>query len=715
MSNKINEVNDFLFYNCDIPYKTKLSKQFFWPIYRYKIAITGFNLGNLNLFEYFILKFTEAVGKEKSDLKKLTAMEEDLIDFLQQKLYHKNYLDENFYITESGKQLLHEIIEAQENTNENSKSKQEPDFFYIYSDSFTGSLLPQITSIKKEKAIKSDITQEGKNLIVFNKQTSVGKATEDDEKKIWAFDFPDQHKPDISKKEVEQLIIKSMKNELIQAQPNFKVESINEIEKVYLAVYFILQEGNSEKWLVTEGFSNDFSTVFFPENLNKRDQYQIIKSRESIIAKFMNIPEKIKKELTEEQIKKLNPYYQYREIFEKLKTIETERPKLQKPDEIDTSDKQKDVQNITHSLISGLYEVMEWAFFYSAKNIKNKDEILKKLKRKTKAEITEMTFKAVKKYSILIEEKNKKSLSVRYGSILYSLKGAPPQLIPLVVFHLIAEDGNFEILIKKVPQVIDALVELTDLRNPAKHGDNINIESEKFDLYYSMGYCILNLLLSAVNNTNNGMVSQKDISYYKETENNIKTKKIQAEMKVEEALGFALQRKLPSEIYTDIVNIEKFFIDCEDSNINVINNFYNIFDKIFTKINRSLPLPSKVIKIQDCIEKAENAGFVMENEKFEVFTQINIERLQKALENRPISLQASFLVFLFKIEEIQLKKIKEKCPLMLMTIHSIAKVRGHGDILTILNEEYELIKKSIKDGRELLLSFIKCAYNLNLI
>ena len=109
MNNKINEAEEFLLYDCDIPYKTKLSQQFFWPIYRHKVAITGFNFKNLNLFEYFVLKFTEAAGKEKSVLKKLTAMEEDLIDFLQQRLYHKNYLDENYYITESGKQLLWEL------------------------------------------------------------------------------------------------------------------------------------------------------------------------------------------------------------------------------------------------------------------------------------------------------------------------------------------------------------------------------------------------------------------------------------------------------------------------------------------------------------------------------------------------------------------------------------------------------------------------------
>ncbi|UTC82221.1 hypothetical protein [Treponema denticola] len=714
MNNKINEAEDFLLYDCDIPYKTKLSKQFFWPIYRHKVAITGFNFQNLNLFEYFVLKFTEAAGKEKSVLKKLTAMEEDLIDFLQQRLYHKNYLDENYYITESGKQVLHEITEVQENAEENSNSNHEPDFFYIYSDSFTGSLLPKITAIKEEKVIQSNITQEGKNLIVFKKTTSVGKASENDDKKIWAFDFPVQHDQDISKKEVEQLIIKAMKDSLLPAQSNFKVESINETEKVYLAVYFILQEGNTEKWLITEGFSNDFSTVFVPENLKKGDQDEILKSRDDIVQKFINIPEKIKKELTEEQIKKLSPYYKYGEIFKKLKIIEIEKPALQKTDVIDTTDKQKTVQKIKKTLISNLYEVMEWSFFHSTDEIKNKDKVLKSLKGKAKAEIKEKALKAIKKYSIIVEEKNKKNLNVKYGSILYSLKGEP-QLMPLVVFHLIAEDKNFGILIKKAPQLIDALIELTDLRNRAKHGDDIDIESEKIDLYYSMCYNILNLLFPAVQNKIDTKLSQKDISYYSETENKIRVKKMKAEMKVEEALGFALQRKLPSEIYTDIVDIEKFFIDSEGPDINVINNFYNIFDKIFTKINRSLSQPSKAIKIQDCIEKAENAGFVMDNEKFEVFTQINIERLQKALENHPISLQASFLVFLFKIEQKQLEKIKKKCPSMIVTIHSIAKLRGHGDILIIRKEVPELIKNSIKEAQELLFGFIKCAYNLNII
>ena len=714
MNNKINEAKDFLLYNCDIPYKTKLSKQFFWPIYRHKVAITGFNFKNLNLFEYFVLKFTEVAGKEKSVLKKLTAMEEDLIDFLQQRLYHKNYLDENYYITENGKQLLWELTEAQENTEDDSNSNQEPEFFYIYSDSFTGSLLPQITAIKKEESIKSNIIQKGKNLIVFKKQTSVGKTSEDDDKKIWAFDFPEQKAPDINKKEVEQLIIKSMKNELIPAHPNFKVESINETEKVYLVVYFILQEGNSEKWLITEGFSNDFSTVFLPENLNENDQAEIVKSRDNIIGYFMNMPEKIKKELTEDQIKKLNPYYKYKEIFEKLKKIEIEKPNFQKIYTISTTDKQKNIQKMKLSLISNLYEVMEWSFFHSADKIKNKEKVLASLKGKSKAEIKEKALKAAKKYLIVIEERNKKNLSVKYGSVFYSLK-REPQLMPLVVLHLIAEDVNFGILIKKIPQLIDYLVEFTNLRNSSKHGDDINIDSKKIDLYYSMCYYILTFLFPAVNNTNNENISQKDISYYNETENNIGVKKLKAEMKVEESLGFALQRKLSSEIYTDIVDIQKFFIDSQAPDINVINNFYNLFDKIFIKINQSLPQPLGLVNIGECLKKAENAGFVMGNKKFEVFTQINIERLQKALENRPISLQASFLIFLFKIEEVQLKKIREVCPYMIMTIHSIAKLRGHGDILIIRKEESELIKNSIKEAQKLLFTFIKCVYNLHLI
>ncbi len=502
MDNKIKETEDFIICDYDIPFSTRLQKQFFWPVYRHNVAISGFSFGKLNLFEYFMLKFIASAEKDKSKLKILTGMQEDLIDFLQQKLANKGYLDENFYINEIGKSILSEIAEKE---NDEENSSREPDFFYIYTDPFTGNLLPAIIPVSNEEAMQSSIRQEGSNLIVFEGKSSVGQQSERNTKKIWAFDFPEDSSSNINKKEVELLVIKAMKTEKIPCLPNFKVEAIEEkAEKVYLAVHFILQAGNTDKWLITEGFSDNFSTIFDPAYLKASDQKEITNTRDFMVKEFLNIPDKIKETLSEDLIKKLTPYYQYYGIFEKLKQIEIVKKELEKIGKVNTSDKQEDYQNKKKYLISNMYQVMEWAFFHSAKNIQDIDSILKDLKDKSRLEIQAKALKIMKKHKLYIIEEYKNKLEVKYGSIKYSLKeNSDNQLIPLLVFHIISESERFIKLLHKKPQLINDFILFTYLRNKAEHNDNINIKKEDLDSYYNTCYSVLEFLFPALENSRN--------------------------------------------------------------------------------------------------------------------------------------------------------------------------------------------------------------------
>ncbi|PID27394.1 MAG: hypothetical protein CR982_05470 [Candidatus Cloacimonadota bacterium] len=713
MDNKIKEAEDFIIYDYKIPFSTRLQKQFFWPVYRYKVSISGFSFGVLNLFEYFMLKFIASAGKDKLKLKSLTGMQEDLIDFLQQKLTNKGYLDDNFYINKKGLSILSEIDEKENEEN----LDREPYFFYIYIDSFTKNILPVIIPIEEEKVIQSTITQEGKSLIVFEKQSSVGKQNENDTKKIWAFDFPQNYNSDINKEEVEQLVIKSMKDGKIPYQENFKVETIEEsAEKVYLAVHFILQEGNTKKWLITEGFSSDFSTIFNPEYLNDAGKEEVTKSRDYMIHKSLNIPDKIQETMPNDIVEKLTPYYQYPQIFEKLKQIEISKAGLDKIGKIDTSDKQEESKNKKKDLISNLYQVMEWSFFHSAKNIQGKNSILKELKNKSPLEIKDKSLKIMKKHKLDIIEKYKNNLKVKYGSIEYSLKeDSDKQLIPLLVFHIIAESERFIILMNKNPQLINDFILFTYLRNPAEHNENINIKQEQIDLYYDTCYSVLEFLFPTLKSSKD--IISKNFYFFTETESQIHKKRFMAQKVVEEKLGFGLQNKLAPDIYQDMVNIEKFFINSDQNNINpnIIKNLYNIFDKIFMHINQNISTPQKIIKVNECLEKANSVGFDVDRNELKSFERINKERLQKAVENKPVSLQSSFLVFLFKIDKKILRKISKEMSNLLFIINNISNLRGHGDILIIKQKKGALLQNTIRDAHILLYDFTKKAYNLNII
>ncbi len=190
-----------------------------------------------------------------------------------------------------------------------------------------------------------------------------------------------------------------------------------------------------------------------------------------------------------------------------------------------------------------------------------------------------------------------------------------------------------------------------------------------------------------------------------------------AQKVVEEKLGFGLQNKLAADIYKDIVNIEKFFIDPNEPDIdpNVIKNIYNVFDKIFMHINQNLPTPQKFIDVDQCLKKANEAGFYVNKNKLESLKKINKDRLEKAVENKPISLQASFLVFLFKMDVNGLIKISSKIFNLLIIVNNVAKLRGHGDVLIIKQKDPKLLQTTIKEARDLLYDFTKLAENLNII
>ena len=81
MSINIEEFKSFLNYDYDIPFATRLCKQFFWPLYRYKVAVKGVKSED-NLFETFLLKFVSAGNHDMESLQKLTGMDLDLLVFL---------------------------------------------------------------------------------------------------------------------------------------------------------------------------------------------------------------------------------------------------------------------------------------------------------------------------------------------------------------------------------------------------------------------------------------------------------------------------------------------------------------------------------------------------------------------------------------------------------------------------------------------------------
>ena len=710
----LNEIKSFLVYNYEIPFSTRLAKQFFWPLYRYQVAVTGFNTHRLNIFEFFMLKFLSAENYRIETLKKLTGMEADLIDFLQQRLHHKGFLDENYYVTESGKAHI----------EYSNSTEAEPAFFYVYADPFTGALLPYIEPIEHEQQISTDIINAGKQFIGFTVKTSLGKESAANNKKIWTFQFPEGRITAPSDHALSN-VIRKVENEQLKEHIGSGGASIrlcsSNPDKVYLAVHFVLQNGNSSKWLITEGFSGDISALFAEslEKLTKEDQQEIRESRNTLINKMLNIPEKEAKTLTPEQQKKLQPYYIYPEIYKKLK--EVEKINAEYLSSISSSDKQRERNERVQKYIINLYEVLEWAFYHSAGSAPCVTSIVNDIKNLSPAEIKNRALAVAEYLHLHIDENDKKLFAVKYGSIAGCLKGQP-QLIPLLVLHLLYAEhtsgNNFHTLLKKEPEIITRFAWFKKKRDPAKHGESIALTEQERSDAYNICYTTLEVLFpgSERKERQKDPVLVHDTEILSDTERARLNRYAQAEKAAEERLGFAVQRRLPNELYTDIIKIEKAFADAGegDCDISVLNNFYNLFDTLFCYINADLPVAEPFITAQTSLEKAKCTGFHVHTD-VTALEAVNPDRLEHALKNKKISLQASFLCFLFKAPDELLRQVSADCDQLVTAINDLAEFRGHGDFINVTEEESRKMQAQIPVFRELMYRFIHCIFSRNLL
>lgn len=710
----LNEIKSFLVYDYEIPFSTRLAKQFFWPLYRYQVAVTGFNTHNLNVFEFVMLQFLSAENYSIETLKKLTGMEADLIDFLQQRLHHKGFLDENYYVTESGKAHI----------EYSNSTEAEPAFFYVYADPFTGALLPYIEPIEHEQQITTDIINAGKQFIGFTVKTSLGKESAANNKKIWAFQFPEGRITAPSDHALSN-VIRKVENEQLKEHIGSGGASIrlcsSNPDKVYLAVHFVLQNGNSSKWLITEGFSGDISALFAEalEKLAVDDQQAIQESRNHLIKKMLNIPEKEAKTLTPEQQKKLQPYYIYPEIYKKLK--EVEKINAEYLSSISSSDKQRERNERVQKYIINLYEVLEWAFYHSAGSAPCVTSIVNDIKNLSSEEIKNRALAVAEHLHLHIDENDKKLFAVKYGSITGCLK-EQPQLIPLFVFHLLCAEhtsaGNFHTLLKKEPEIITRFAWFKKKRDPAKHGESIALTEQERSDAYNICYTTLEVLFPGTERKGQQKdpASADDAKILSDTERARLNRYVHAEKAAEERLGFAVQRRLPNALYSGVINIEKAFADAGegDYDISVLNNFYNLFDALFCYINADLPVAEPFITAKISLEKAERTGFRVHAD-VTTLEAVNSERLELALKNKKISLQASFLCFLFKAPDELLRQVSVDCDQLVTAMNDLAGFRGHGDFINVTEEENRNIQVQIPGFRELMYRFIHCVFSRNLI
>ena len=139
-----------------------------------------------------------------------------------------------------------------------------------------------------------------------------------------------------------------------------------------------------------------------------------------------------------------------------------------------------------------------------------------------------------------------------------------------------------------------------------------------------------------------------------------------------------------------------------------------MFDALFCYINTDLPVAEPFITAQLSLEKAERTGFRVHAD-VATLAAVNPDRLELALKNKKISLQASFLCFLFKAPDELLWQVSSDCDQLVTAMNDLANFRGHGDFINVTEEENRNMQAQIPGFRELMYRFIHCIFSRNLI
>ncbi|MEL3908225.1 MAG: hypothetical protein P1P64_04330 [Treponemataceae bacterium] len=716
MTNKnkfdIDSVNDFLFYDYELKMNLALSKKFFWPCYRKTIAIKNFPLLKMNLFDFYILQFTESSGNKSEKLAEVSGLDADLVDFLQQRLNHKGLLDEFYYLTEEGKTFLKK---ERENIQET-----EIRFFYVYYDAFTCKLLPKIIPIESEKTI-TDFTVEG-NYVKIKENASLGKQT-GKEDNVWRFKFPEYNECELEMKAIQNLVIKTAKKKgFTIPSAGFSIEPCDDnlFDNIYLAVDFMLQASKTDNWIITEGFSENPSIIF--ENAinlglhDKADEKKINKGRECLIQERFNIPKEESIDFTEEQKEKLLFWYlkYYKTIYQKLKALELTKNEL---DKLRKSNAEEDkIKQNKRSFILSIYQTLEHTLAEYAELFIT-EKTFDSLVNKDPDENKKAFIKQAKMLKFNLEKTIEDVFRVKWGSVKGSISDTP-QLFPLVVLNVLQTIDNsshaFRDLAQKLPNVLLHFYELKTKRDVIEHDNTarVDLNDNQFDYYYKICYDILYILFPEAKSYKGEKKELEKVVKIDET--NIRQNEIKAEKILEKELGFAMIGKLRNDdLYSDFKIMQRAILD---SSRNVINIFYNLFDKLFYRININfIDLYGETFKpsADDCLEYAKKNGFNFDKENISALKNINNERLKAALDGKKISLQASFLTFLFKANQSgSLSIIEKDCNWLVSLINEISENRKHGDTLS---QDLKLVENKLTDWKYKLYFFTRCIYENNFL
>lgn len=619
-----------------------LKKDLLIPCFVYRIPIETSRNKDLNFIEETILKLIQIDDSFKNDVVRLSKM----LGFYNEKP------------TEDKTKIISLILRKIKDLridDEAEKANTEVTIYQFYQDAYTNELLPLITkeinefsypekdypyneSSNRQISFKKDVHSKKSIKAVLTKWNEVKpiKPTKVDIiKTIYMHNqnrYKDSHTIDYS---------------------NFNIE-VFESELIYLHVKLYIPKNNIKSFVITNGFTNDFSTALRKVYEYKhQDLLKLIRSdMKSDVESSANDDFEIPFD------DKINSFLELREL---IKTIEIENEKLQQ-DEI----KKDEVKKSKDRYIQSLYDLIEKVFAIFS----NELEANKTLQNK------KLVKKLAKEFGFAIDSK-------RHLPIFNV--DSRDNLQKYIAKSLIYKKNELYDVAKLFPSLFFTLNNLLSLRNGVKHSDKEktleSVNEDDLNKYRRVIYKILTIILKIKQK----IVSQNDMG----NDDNMHMQN--AYIDLEEDINMDVMNKLPEEVKDNLTSIN-FYLNSVEFDTNkfnvvkeVINSLYSTFEFILKNVINTL-----VVDEHDIISKDDLLEKIRENiEIGESLYRVSPQMITHTFKKQGASLGAYMLVYLYyqrNVDEVNVHLIEK-----------IISIRGHGspsmeDVEKISQEELKKIK-----------------------
>lgn len=629
--------------------------------YDLKLPLSGHEKRVLDIFEETILRMINLKKCSISELAEILCMEKDLVHFIVIRLSEKGLLKDNYTLSEMGEKQLDE-----QRTLRDEVEYQAAKLFivngcdivlpYIYVGNFVtedvvdfdaSSLTLGFGSIGAQKRIKGVCIREkssGSRLSVLP-QITIKNA--------------------INK--YNRLAVKRKRNNITLAD-DYGIESTKG-EDIYFHMQMVVQMGNTEELLVSDGFVSNIDGLFgFIKNLNP-DLIMRVKSK----AIQMRVTDDLKQDSPENKyVGKYPEVVRYNKEVQKYIHPSTKDSQL---DDIRQSAEEK------RQAIVNCYSMLEWAFHYFSLRYPISDAVLKIFKTQKTYE----NFETIKNFSRKIGLGNIDSCSNLLGNfdgnraeMIYrdrgntfpSMQMALPMSIVSASEH---DDSELKLLISHDSQFVSFINHVGKIAADLRHDSTAKADDVKIEKMHGHAVDIIQTLLPDI-----------DLGkcYIYETDH-ISNERLMATVECEKVLGSLLFTSLDDGIQADFRRISP---DKDTDHLpapyEFIQILYRILQTAFYDENKRF-VSKKWLSKEECIKKDEELlGCKLPRS----IVTVRDERYNAARRGYKMTLGAQFLVLISYLphEELDLLKAQN----IVRVVDSILEYRKHAnDISLILSWE----------------------------